>query len=188
MSVYVTFQEFYSYAGEQYKINSRKSGCRTDILQRLIEQTNTMLSLYGRVLFVRVDLHMEAYTPKNEPISEFIKALRAYVSATYQTPHMGFVWAREQEKAKRQHYHVVLMLDGDVIRHPSALNAKVVELWERNGSISIPQKCYLYIDDDETKRDAIKRGSYLSKPRGKGYQAAGARDFGCSRIKAASHR
>ncbi|MFA7258578.1 MAG: inovirus-type Gp2 protein [Aeromonas bestiarum] len=188
MSVYVTFQKFYSYAGEQYEINSRKSGCRTDILQRLIEQTNAMLSLYGRVLFVRVDLRMEAYTPKNEPISEFIKALRAYVSATYQTPHMGFVWAREQEKAKRQHYHIVLMLDGDVIRHPSALNAKVVELWERNGSISIPPNCYVFIDGDEDKQKAIWRGSYLAKPRGKGYQAAGARDFGCSRIKAASHR
>jgi hypothetical protein len=140
------------------------------------------------VLFVRADLHLMSYSPRNEPISGFIKALRAYVTATYQTPHMGFVWVREQEKAKRQHYHLVLMLDGDVIRHPSALITKMTELWERNGHLFTPKNCFLFIDSDEAKREAIKRGSYLAKPRGKGYQAAGARDFGCSRIKAAIHR
>lgn len=105
------------------------------------------------------------------------------MGTTYLTPYMGYVWVREQEKAKGQHYHLVLMLDGNVIRHPSALITKMTELWERNGHLFTPKNCYVFINDDETKREAIKRGSYLAKPRGKGYQATGSRNFGSSRIK-----
>ena len=188
MSAYVTFQKVYSYAGEQYPINSRKCGCRTDILQRLIEQTNAMLSWYRRLLFVRIDLHITEYTPKSDLLSAFIKSLRAYVCRTYQTRYMGYVWVREQEKAKRQHYHLVLLLDADVIRHPSALIDKATELWACNGSLYVPKRCYVLIDDAETKRQAIYRASYLAKPRGKDYQEGGARDYEGSRIKPQSIR
>ena len=114
-------------------------------------------------------------------MSAFIKSLRAHVRREYKTQRMGFLWAREQEKAKGQHYHLVLLLDGDVVRHPSALITKIGELWR--GHPYTPKNCYVLINDDATKREAIHRASYLAKPRGKGYQGANARNFGASRIK-----
>ncbi len=180
---YVTYQAEYSYAGVTYPINSAKSGCYTQILQRLIEQVDAMRAIYGRVLFVRLDLHHASPEPTSERMSAFIKSARAFSQRRYQTPHMGFLWVREQENAKSQHYHLIIMLDGDKVRHPAKLFDELEEIWSRmGGTVSIPKNPYIFIDQPELVADAIYRGSYLAKARGKGYRPDGARDFGCSRI------
>lgn len=181
---YVTYQGEYSYAGVTYPINSAKSGCYTLILQRLIEQIGAMRTIYGRVFFVRLDLHHASPEPTSERISMFIKSARSFTLRRYQTPHMGFLWVREQENAKSQHYHMVLMLDGDKLRHPARLLDELGEIWGRlGGTTSIPKNPFIFIDTPELVADAIYRGSYLAKARGKGYRPDGVRDFGCSRIK-----
>lgn len=181
---YVTYQGGYSYAGVTYPINSVKSGCYTLILQRLIEQIDTMRKIYGRVLFIRLDLHHALPEPTSKRMSAFIKSARVSTLRRYQTPHMGFLWVREQESAKSQHYHMVLMLDGDKIRHPARLFDELTEIWERiGGTSSIPKNPFIFIDKPELVAEAVYRGSYLAKARGKGYRPDGVRDFGCSRIK-----
>lgn len=181
---YVTHQASYSYAGIAYPINSNVSGCYTLILQRLVEQIKAIKAIYGRVLFVRLDLHHPESEPTSKRMSSFIKSLRAFCQRNYQTPHMGFLWVREQEKAKSQHYHMVLMLDGDKVRHSAKLLKSLGEIWERmNGTISIPKNPFIFIDKPELVADAVYRGSYLAKARGKGYRPNGTRDFGSSRIK-----
>lgn len=181
---YVTHQSEYSYAGTPYPINSAKSGCYTLILQRIIEQVSGMVALYRRVLFVRLDLHHPTSGPTSQRISNFIENARKHVKRRYQTQHIGFLWVREQEKAKTQHYHLILMLDGDKIRHPARLFDELSEIWVRiGGTSSIPKNPFIFIDKPELVADAVYRGSYLAKARGKGYRPDGARDFGCSRIK-----
>ncbi|WP_429108593.1 YagK/YfjJ domain-containing protein [Aeromonas media] len=180
---YVTYQREYRYAGVLYPINSAKSGCYTDILQRIIEQILLMKSHYGRVLFVRLDLHHQHFGEDNELVSAFIKSARAFVQRRYQTRHLGFVWVREQERAKQQHYHLTLMIDGDVVRHPANLFKVLNESWQRRGgTLSIPKNPFIFIDNEDTLRTAIERASYLAKARGKGYQQGGAHNFGCSQI------
>lgn len=181
---YVTHRNEYPFAGMNYPINSTKSGCYTLILQRAIEQLTAMVDLYRRVLFVRFDLHHLQPEATSERVSAFIEAARKHAQRRYQTRHMGFLWVREQEKAQRQHYHLVLMLDGDKIRYSSKLLAELGEIWARmGGTASIPKKPYIFIDKPALVADAVYRASYLAKARGKGFRPDGARDFGCSRIK-----
>ena len=179
---HVTNRPEYSYAGISYRINATGSGCVTKYLQRTIEQIGGMVELYGRVMFVRVDLRHPAQTGDSKRLSQFIKSVKAYSLRVYQS-QLGYLWAREQEKAKSQHYHVALMLDGDQIRHPAKLLEVVAEIWVRaGGTVAVPKKPYLFIDDEDTKQEAIYRASYLTKPRGKGYRPDGCRDFDGSRI------
>ncbi|MGY4002963.1 MULTISPECIES: YagK/YfjJ domain-containing protein [Aeromonas] len=181
---YVTHRNAYSFAGNHYPINSAKSGCYTLILRRAIEQLTTMVSIYRRVLFIRLDLHHPQPAPTSEHVSAFIEAARKHVLRRYQTEHMGFLWVREQEHVPRQHYHLVLMLDGDKIRHTGKLLKTLDEIWGRKGgTTSIPTKPYLLINQPELLAESVYRVSYLAKARGKGFRPNGARDFGCSRIK-----
>lgn len=180
---YVTYQDVYNYAGVKYRINSAKSGCYTLILQRLIEQLCAIRAIHGRVLFVRLDLHHASPTLTSERISKFIKSARAYVQRHYQTPCMGYLWVREQGRSKSQHYHLVFMLDGDKVRHPAKLFDEFGEIWERlGGTNSIPKDAFIFIDKPELVTNAVYRGSYLAKARGKGYRPTGAHDFGASRL------
>ncbi|MEH8261312.1 inovirus-type Gp2 protein [Aeromonas veronii] len=181
---HVTRRGEYSYAGVTYPINSAKSGCYTLILQRLIERIEAMRAIYGRVLFVRFDLRHPEHEPTNERTSAFIKSARAHTQRRYQTPHMGFLWVREQESTKSQHYHMVLMLDGDKVRHSASLLDELREIWGRmGGTVWIPKNPFIFIDQPDLVAGAVKRGSYLAKARGKGYRPDKVRDFGCSRIK-----
>ncbi|MDX7704901.1 YagK/YfjJ domain-containing protein [Aeromonas caviae] len=181
---YVTHRNEYPFAGIHYPINSAKSGCYTQILRRGIEQLTTMVSIYRRVLFIRFDLHHPQSAPTSEHVSAFIEAARKLVLRSYQTEHLGFLWVREQEKVQRQHYHLVLMLDGDKIRHPGKLLEALDKIWvRRGGTTSIPTKPYLFIDQPALLAEAVYRASYLAKARGKGFRPNGTRDFGCSRIK-----
>ncbi len=186
---HVTYQAGYSYAGKQYPINSSKSGCYTKILQRIIEQITAMRAHYGRVLFIRLDLHHENFGDDNSLVSAFMKSARAIVQSRYQTAHLGYLWARELERAKCQHYHVILLVDGDKVRHPSALLDLLVESWAKQGGVSsIPKNGFIHIDDENSEAKAVHRASYLAKARGKGYRPDGVRDFDCSRIKAEAIR
>lgn len=181
---HVTHQGEYHYAGTSYPINSTKSGCYTQILRRAIEQLTTMVSIYRRVLFIRIDLHHPQSAPTSEHVSAFIEAARKYVLRCYQSKHMGFLWVREQEKVPHPHYHLVLMLDGDKIRHPGKLLEALDKIWvRRGGTTSVPTKPYLFIDLPALLAEAVYRASYLAKARGKGFRPNGTRDFGSSRIK-----
>lgn len=179
---HITYQDCYSYAGVSYPILAKPSGCYTDILRSIIEQMLAMRALYGRVLLVALELHHSQFGEKNEMVSAFIKSTRAHVQSRYQTPHLGFVWVREAEKAKGQHYHLILMVDGDKVRNPlgaNGLSNALKDIWQRKGG-TIHHSGYHFIDDDQSFNEAFEHASYLAKARGKGYRADGVRDFGAS--------
>ena len=119
-------------------------------------------------------------------LTMFRKNLKRRLERNYRMVDMGYLWAREQETAKQQHYHFAPFLDGDLIRHATALSRIIMETWEsiREGnSAHIPKRCFYTVADADSKAKAIYRVSYLAKVRGKGYLPNQSKDYGASRLR-----
>jgi len=184
-------RKYVSYSSEMYRngttyvINAKKSGVYSAILHRMIDQLDICLNKWKRVLLIRFDLHIPFYTADNKIISRFRKNLIRRLEREYQINEIGYVWVREQEKAKRQHYHCAIYLNGNEIRHSSKALRIIKDTWE---SINIenymhtPKNPYYFIDNEQTKQEAIYRISYLAKARGKGYRDKHAKDYSTSRL------
>lgn len=141
---------------------------------------------YRRVFVVVFDLHMNGYTDDNQIITQFQLKLFSSIKSKYQVNDIGFAWVRELEKAKQQHYHYALFLDGKQIRHPDTLLDVVQEKWmfAGGGHVHTPKNCYNLIlkNDFQAKQQVIYRLSYHAKSRGKGYRAKQAKDYSTSRL------
>ncbi len=172
---------------EQIKINTgtNNQGVYFEIINSTIQQLDLALQIHKRILVHRFDLHPSKYTSNNEPISKFIKRLKQWIYRNYEISNIGYIWVRELERSKQQHYHVAIFLDGNKIQHPKKLNAKIKEMYTPYGHMPVVPKPYYYIneDGDETRLKAIYRLSYLAKIRGKGYRDIQAKDYGTSRLK-----
>ena len=128
------FKEYFAYRGEQLKINANENhGIYKEPLVKTIEQLDCSIKIHKRILVLRFDLRLNIYTGDSKRVSNFIKNIKAYLVRHYQINKIGFVWAREKERAKEQHYHLALFLDGNKIQHPKkllpVLKEKMVALW-----------------------------------------------------------
>jgi hypothetical protein len=181
-----TTQNIFTHNGTDLPINvTAKSGCYVEMLKPFAEQLTVAYSSWKRVLVYRFDLHLPLYTPTNEQLSGFIRALRVWIKRNYNS-ELGYVWAREQERSKAQHYHLGVFINGNKIRHPKKLREKIVQLWSDNGKgYSVPTipKPFYFVEDDFQLADAYYRLSYLAKERGKGYRPEKTKDFSTSRRK-----
>jgi hypothetical protein len=178
----ITTKEHYQFGDYTFAINSRKSGCYTQILNTLVTQTLAMQSIYKRVLFMRFDLNQGSFTPDNKRITTMLKRLRKRLIHRYGNTKFGYVWVREECKTKKQHYHFVFMMDGDLVRYPSNIHDQVRKVWtDMGGTFHFAN--HHYINNDEKLREAIKHGSYLAKTRSKGNRPDQTKDTGSSRLK-----
>lgn len=161
-----------------------KHRCYEEILERTYTQVEAMLSYHSRVLIFRLDLSCEIYTSDNKLVSKLIRKLRKHLLTQYNMKRFGYMWVRELEKAKAQHYHLVLMIDANKVRHPSKILQWLEARWQPYGRPWTPKNCfYLVGRDDHTKlAEAFERISYLAKERGKGYVPKGTNNYSTSRI------
>jgi hypothetical protein len=178
---------------EQLEINSTDTlGVYPKIIEKMVEQLDICIAIHKRVLVVRFDLHLREYSDDNHIISTFMTRQKQRIKRTYKTKDIGHVWKREKEKAKHQHYHVALFIDGDVIQNPSRLFRQIKYKWYKYGSVWFPKKkletdrgCFYYIDKHNYKderAEVIKRLSYLAKTRGTGYKGKQAKNYSVSRL------
>jgi len=81
------------------------------------------------------------------------------------------------EKSKKQHYYLVLMLDGHKINYPSKVISLAKQIWEGRelGHIPTIKNPYYMIEreDLDSYAKAFYRISYLAKVRGKGVGKSG---------------
>ena len=184
------FGEFFSCNGEVLIINANENqGVYVEILERMIHQLDAAISTHGRILVHRIDLHTTYFSSNNKIISKFMNRLKQWIKRNYGIEKIGYVWVREQERSKNQHYHLGLFLDGAKIRHPKKFNAQVKEMWTPNGYMPVVPSPFYFIDKSNRKEmrgSAIYRLSYLAKIRGKGYRDKQAKDFQTSRLKSIS--
>ncbi len=172
--------------GETYLVNAKKSGYYTKIMHKIIEQLEISLDKWKRVLVVRFDLHTAFYSGNNTRLTRFIDNLKGRLQRKYGIFKVGYAWAREIEKAKSQHYHFALFLDGNKVRHSKNILEMVSSTWEKTqhkNHVPVIPKPYHFINSPESKADAIYRISYLAKTRGKGYRDAQAKDYSTSRLQ-----
>ena len=175
------------YNGEKLEIcNSSNFGIYKKILFSFVEQLDVAIEIHKRVLVVRADFHLNYYTGDSKKMSNFIKNIKQYLSRHYGISNIAYQWVREQEKAKKQHYHLVLILDANKIKYPSKLNKIMKDKWKPHGHMHIPENCFYLLDRSNIKTErpkAIYRASYLAKSRGKQYRPKQAKDYSGSRLK-----
>jgi glycosyltransferase involved in cell wall biosynthesis len=184
---HIFYSEHFLHNGKDYRVCQDKLGVYSKTMQRIIEQFEVAQAKWKRVFVYRFDAHLDNYTPDNEEISRFISRLFKRLKRTYGFKNIGYCWAREQERAKSQHYHFVLFLDGDLIQYSSKLFAIIRATWEKpTGGYTVPiiKTPFYYVDNEEEVQKAIYRASYLAKTRGKGYRPPRTNDFNSSQMKA----
>ncbi|WP_421855805.1 YagK/YfjJ domain-containing protein [Marinomonas sp.] len=162
----------------------------TEQMKSIIRQINIMCNNYRRVFWIVFDLHMphDSYTACNEVISRFMKSVSRVIKSKYTVKEIGYCWCREMEKAKQQHYHFMIMLDGKAIRHSDTLFDILSKHWAKashGGKTWMPKNCYGEIlkADFGEKQKLIDRVSYQAKGRGKGHRDKQAKDYSISRLK-----
>ncbi len=187
-------------------------------LSRLHSTIDRSLKQYSRVFALRVDLRLPLnvdlpdYVYTNEVISRFLESFKAKIEHDRQrarTRHryahdsrVRYVWAREESRGERPHYHLLILLNGDAYyslgRIRSDANNMINRLHEAWGSalglsvdlldglVEIPDNAVYRISRDirtgqgDKLPDLFRRASYLCKAATKSY-GDGQHGFGCSR-------
>ena len=184
----ITYDSWIAYDGEKIKIcNAQEYGVYKKIVISFIKQLDAAISIHKRVLVLRLDFHINYYTETNNKLSKFMKNIIQWLNRHYGIKKVGYQWVREQERAKQQHYHLALILDGDLIQNPSKINDIFREKWLPNGSMYIPKNCFYRINKHnlkEVREKVIYRVSYNAKSRGKQYRPAQTKSSCSSRLKA----
>ena len=183
---YITKDKAITLNGHTWWVNSQGSGLISHTLKAMIGQVDAMLSHHSKIHIIRFDLRVYEYTENNGIITAFNRRLHKWLKRKYNLKRVGFMWCRELETAKQQHYHYALIIDGHKVNYSLEVNNKVKELWRQlDGSEYFPKNGYYNVKryDYDSIQDAIWRISYLAKARGKGYKPDQTKNYGTSRIK-----
>lgn len=183
---YITKDKAITVNGQTWIVNSAGSGLISHAIKAMVGQVDAMLSHHSKIHLIRFDLRMYQFTDNSKIISIFNRRFHKWLKRKYNLKRVGFIWCRELETAKQQHYHYVLMIDGHKVRHPIEILNKAKEIWDTHlsGSEFTPKNCYYNLkrDNHDSIQNAIWRISYLAKARGKGYKPAQTKNYGTSRI------
>lgn len=172
--------------GKLFEVPNGHLGWYPKILYRFVDQLEAMLTHSRCVMVVRFDLRMNGYSNSNVLMTIFWRRLRKKLKRRYANFKLGFVWVREKEKAKQQHYHVVVLVSKDIVHYSGTITTAVIDVWQSitDTQAHIPQNCYYTVkcEDWGSFIEPVKRVAYLAKSRGKGYKPDQTKDFGSSRI------
>lgn len=183
----ITNSTTYLFDGLGYPINTKAGECYCycKILDSGINELNKMLDRHCKVLVIRLDIHMDELTKLNTDIGHFMDFMKRFIQREYSTRDVGYIWAREIEKAKKQHYHLCVYVDGNKVR----TSYKIVEwaeqyLHSKGMTLYRPKNTFMmvYRNDKSSIDNAVYRMSYLAKVRGKGYVDKHVKNYSSSRL------
>lgn len=104
--------------------------CYDFMLYRIYRHMNLMVEKHNKVLFIRFDLRFpQAFRDdkSNDKVSRLFKILREHYA--YRGIDLQFMWFREQSREKHQHYHCVVLLDGNKIQHYYPVLEYISSVW-----------------------------------------------------------
>ena len=180
-------EAYFQTAGQSFRINNNaRLGCFVEILTDLYNQMSNLLSHHSKILFLRLDVRVYQYSKDNSLLSDWMRQLKRKLKAYFGFKRVGYLWVRELSRTKKQHYHLVLLLDGNKAQHPWNV-IRIAEDVAYNCHMPkpyTPQKPYLKIsrNDKENFGAAMYRGSYLAKTRTKQCEKR-IRSYGSSNIR-----
>ncbi len=152
----------------------------SNILKRIFETIEQASLQSSRFLAIRYDFHLKEYSSDNKAISRFHSLVFPCLCKKYPRSFISFFWVREQAESDAQHYHYLLMLNGNVVKHSKRVNQIVMACWEQanRGTCWVPDNCYYLVNDINSHRDLLMRTSYLGKKRTKETIGKGIKRFG----------
>lgn len=167
-----------------WPVQAKPTGWMPKVMKVLGERFCGLLEQHSQILIVRFDLHVNQYTEDNAQISEFMTKLNYWIKSQYTgVNEVRYVWVREHEKSKQQHYHVVLMLNGNKIKNPYYIHEQGKQIWAnlRGTSYHISKHHHFHRNDHDSICGAFYHISYLAKARGKGYKPHHTKNYGANR-------
>ena len=171
---------------EVLRINSGiDKGIYIEIIERMVSQLDIALAIHKRLLVCRIDLHTTYFSKDNKIISKYLNRAKQWIRRNYNIKNIGHIWVREQQRSKKQHYHLALFIDGDKIRYPAKLLRQLKEMWLPLGYMPTVKNPYYFIDKhnkEEMRGEVIYRVSYLAKTRTKRYRDSQVKDYQTSRL------
>jgi hypothetical protein len=156
------------------------------ILASIVGQLDAMHSYHCKLLVIRLDVHLYDGTHDNKVLSDLMRRYRKWTTRKgYE--RLGYVWCREQETGKAQHYHLALILDASKTRHPHHHIEQIEHLWHTRelGSVYTPTNCYTVLKrgDKLAFQKLFNRLSYLGKVASKASRPMLTNDYSSSRFK-----
>lgn len=198
----ITHAEALTIDGIKYDLqNNEDQGMYADRFAKMINQLSIAISLWGRVMCFRIDLHTKLDGLYGEDLRRFIKSLNVRLKTAYKNKDkrykfkcIGYCWACEVGiESKRRHYHLVIMVDGNLSQRHQMVSGIAQETWEQYAGQTayIPHRPSYYIERTSHPNhrqqllDVAYRMSYLAKVKDKGFIPKGKKEFDCSKLKAA---
>ena len=180
---------------------------RGSVSQKLFELFEEYTRTFSKTMVVRFDVTYPKIfiaVEDNGGMSDLMKLLIQQCSRNGLSP--AYFWVREQSlRSNNQHYHCMLLLDGNKTRRYYPYIEAAEEIWGRILNVD-PKGLIHYCDRDpdgnrqangiilrsddpnyEDKIEAVVRQAmYLAKDHTKGFYNDGFRDFGTTRISSIS--
>ncbi|QKI88535.1 YagK/YfjJ domain-containing protein [Thiomicrorhabdus xiamenensis] len=166
------------------KSGKTKYSIYTEIMTRIIEQFDAAFSLHGRIFVQHIILSTAYYTSDNKMMTGFRKSLVQLLERKFGAKNTAYIWVREVENVKKQHYHVFVAVDGQKVWFKETMAATVKPIVKRSSYFTnVTLAGFHQVDDKASFNEMIYHSSYLAKTRGKGFRPAQSKDYGTSRLK-----
>lgn len=168
-----------------------KYNCFVEPLPKIKRELDAMLSHHRKVFVFRIDIRIERYTADNEVMTKFLRSFIPWLKRRYNLKRVGYVWCREVETSKKQHYHLVFMIDGTAVKTMKTITDKAIEIasiqdlspWIPKSPSYLIERKRLDEGDYSKYKEAFRRASYIAKERGKKVKGESVNSFQTSRIK-----
>ena len=183
----ITTEQCIEVMGRNLELAKSKAakGYYVEILSVIVDQMDAMLSHHRKVLLFRIDLRMHRHTDCNRDISKFLDRVRKKFGRM-KLKRVGYVWCRERNTSARQHYHLVMMVNGSYFQTTHKLVPVLRRHWEAYeiGSLWVPKSPYYRLSrgDDKAYQGAFSRSAYLAKVATKGERRPSTNDYSASRL------
>lgn len=178
-------------------------------LERIQQTLDYAFNEYPRICAIRFDLRfpMFYFASDSDAISKFTASLKAQIKANLKRKrkegmcNLRYIWVKEQELSDNPHYHVVILLNGNVYNSlgnfkisEDNMASRIVNAWasalglhpnEVRGKVNFPNNCLYQVNKNKITfcndySSLFQRLSYLAKIDTKKY-FGGSNNFGSSR-------